>query len=32
MKSSRQLKDMIKNVAKEKEINAQILLRSYMMK
>jgi predicted nucleotidyltransferase component of viral defense system len=31
MKSSRQLKDLIKNVAKEKNINSQILLRNYML-
>ncbi|UJL45832.1 nucleotidyl transferase AbiEii/AbiGii toxin family protein [Virgibacillus sp. NKC19-16] len=31
MKSSRQLKDLIKNMAKEKDINSQILLRNYML-
>lgn len=31
MRSSRQLKDLIKNVAKEKNINAQIFLRNYML-
>lgn len=31
MKSSRQLKDLINNMAREKEINAQILLRNYML-
>ncbi|RJR28197.1 hypothetical protein C4561_00365 [candidate division WWE3 bacterium] len=31
MKSSRQLKDLIKNMAREKDINAQILLRNYML-
>ena len=31
MKNSRQLKDLIKNMAKEKDINAQILLRNYML-
>ena len=31
MKTSRQLKDLIKNMAKEKGMNAQILLRNYML-
>ena len=31
MKNLRQLKDLIKNLAKEKDINAQILLRNYML-
>lgn len=31
MKNIRQLKDLIKNMAKEKDINSQILLRNYMM-
>jgi predicted nucleotidyltransferase component of viral defense system len=31
MKNSRQLKDLIRNMAKEKGINAQILLRNYML-
>lgn len=31
MKKIRQLKDLIKNMAKEKDINAQILLRNYML-
>jgi predicted nucleotidyltransferase component of viral defense system len=31
MKTSRQLKDLIKNMASEKDINAQILLRNYML-
>lgn len=31
MKKLRQLKDLIKNLAKEKDINAQILLRNYML-
>lgn len=31
MKTSRQLKDLINNIAKEKDINAQILLRNYML-
>lgn len=31
MKNLRQLKDLIKNMAKEKDINAQILLRNYML-
>lgn len=31
MKTSRQLKDLIKNMANEKDINAQILLRNYML-
>lgn len=31
MKNLRQLKDLIKNLAKEKDINVQILLRNYML-
>ena len=31
MKNLRQLKDLIKNMAKENSINAQILLRNYML-
>lgn len=31
MKNLRQIKDLIKNMAKEKDINAQILLRNYML-
>lgn len=31
MKTSRQLKDLIKNMAKEKDINTQILLGNYML-
>lgn len=31
MRNLRQLKDLIKNMAKEKDINAQILLRNYML-
>lgn len=31
MKSSTQIKALIKNLAKEKEVNAQILLRNYML-
>lgn len=31
MKSSTQIKSLIRNLAKEKEINAQILLRNYML-
>lgn len=31
MKTSRQLKDLIKNMASKKDINAQILLRNYML-
>lgn len=31
MKNLRQLKDLIKNLAKEKDVNAQILLRNYML-
>lgn len=31
MKNLRQVKDLIKNMAKEKDINAQILLRNYML-
>ncbi len=31
MKNLRQLKDIIKNMAKEKDINTQILLRNYML-
>lgn len=31
MRNLRQLKDLIKNMAKEKNINAQILLRNYML-
>ncbi|MCF6464508.1 nucleotidyl transferase AbiEii/AbiGii toxin family protein [Clostridium sp. Cult2] len=31
MKTSRQLKDLIRNLSKEKDINAQILLRNYML-
>jgi predicted nucleotidyltransferase component of viral defense system len=31
MKNLRQVKDLIKNLAKEKDINAQILLRNYML-
>jgi hypothetical protein len=31
MKNSRQLKDLIRNMAKEKGINAQILMRNYML-
>ena len=31
MKSLRQIKDLINNVAREKDINPQILLRNYMM-
>ena len=31
MKSLRQIKDLIKNVAKKKDVDAQILLRNYMM-
>lgn len=31
MKSVRQLKDLIRNAAKEKNINAQILMRNYML-
>lgn len=31
MRSLRQVKDMINNLAKDKNINAQILLRNYMM-
>lgn len=30
MKSSRQVKDLIKNVSKQRGINAQLLLRNYM--
>ena len=31
MKNLRQLKDLINNIAKENDINAQILLRNYML-
>lgn len=31
MRSLRQIKDLIKNVAKDKKLNSQILLRNYMM-
>ena len=31
IKTSRQLKDLIRNMAKETSVNAQILLRNYMM-
>lgn len=31
MKNLRQIKDLIKNIAKEKDINSQILLRNYML-
>ena len=31
MRSLRQVKDLINNMAKQKDINAQILLRNYMM-
>jgi len=31
MKNSRQLKDLIRNMAREKRINAQILMRNYML-
>ena len=31
MKSLRQIKDLINNISKEKNINAQILLRNYML-
>lgn len=31
MRSLRQIKDMIKNVAKVKKLNSQVLLRNYMM-
>jgi len=31
MKTSRQLKDKIRNLAKEKSADAQILMRTYMM-
>ena len=31
MRSLRQIKDMIKNVAKDKKLNSQVLLRNYMM-
>ena len=31
MKSLKQIKDLIKNMSKEKNINAQILLRNYML-
>lgn len=31
MKTSRQLKDLIRNLAKEKEADAQLLMRNYMM-
>ncbi len=31
MKSSTQIKALIRNLAKEKEVNAQILLRNYML-
>lgn len=31
MRSLRQVKDLINNLAKDKNINAQILLRNYMM-
>lgn len=30
MKSSRQVKDLIKNMSKQRGINAQLLLRNYM--
>ncbi len=32
MRSLRQVKDLINNLAKDKNINAKILLRNYMMK
>ena len=31
IKTSRQLKDLIRNMSKETAVNAQILLRNYMM-
>lgn len=31
MRNLRQIKDLIKNMSKEKNINAQILLRNYML-
>ena len=31
MRSLRQIKDMIKNIAKDKKLNSQVLLRNYMM-
>ena len=31
MKNLMQLKDLIKNLTKEKNINSQVLLRNYMM-
>lgn len=31
MKSARQLKDLIRNAAKQKDINSQILMRNYML-
>ena len=31
MKNLRQIKDRINNIAKKKNINAQVLLRNYMM-
>lgn len=31
MRSLRQVKDLINNMAKQKDINAQILLRNYMI-
>lgn len=31
MKSSRQLKDLIRNVAKQKDLNSQLLMRNYML-
>ena len=30
MKSSRQVKDLIRNLSKQKKINAQLLLRNYL--
>jgi len=31
MRSLRQIKDIIRNVAKDKKLNSQVLLRNYMM-
>lgn len=31
MKSARQLKDLIRNVAKQKDVNSQLLMRNYML-
>lgn len=31
MKTTRQLKDLIRNVARQKDINAQLLMRNYML-